>query len=124
MFTLDEIARLKEMGFGADDIVKLATVNTAEPKKDPEPKMDPEPEPKTDPEPKKDPEPELKKVEEESKTTPVEELNSLNNRIDDLMEQIRINNVRNHYMEEPKELTGVEILGRVLNPHTKEEIKK
>lgn len=119
MFTLDEITRLKEMGFGADDIVKLATVNASEPKMDPEPK-DPEPEP----EPKKDPEPESKKVEEESKTTPVDELNSLNNRIDDLMEQIKINNVRNHYMEEPKELTGVEILGRVLNPHTKEEIIK
>ena len=118
MFTLDEIARLKEMGFGADDIVKLATVNASEPKKDPEPKKGPELESK------KDPEPESKKVEEESKTTPVDELNSLNNRIDDLMEQIRINNVRNHYMEEPKEMTGVEILGRVLNPHTKEEIRK
>ena len=54
---------------------------------------------------------------------PVKDLNSFNDKIDELINQIKINNIKNQYIEEPKEMSGVDILANVINPQNKEVIK-
>ena len=111
MFTIDEIIKLKNEGFTAEDIVELSNIKMGETQPVPvETKEVPE-------ETKAVPSEELKE------SNPINELNSFNDKIDELINQIKINNINKQYIETPKEMTGMDILANVINPKTREEIK-
>lgn len=122
MFTIDEIIKLKNEGFTAEDIVELSNIKMGETQPVPvETKEVPE-ETKAVPSEEKE---ETKAVpsEELKESNPINELNSFNDKIDELINQIKINNINKQYIETPKEMTGMDILANVINPKTREEIK-
>ena len=104
MFNIDEIIKLKNEGFTAEDIVELSKIKADEPKE----------------ESKVEETKESKKLEEKN---PISDLNSFNDKMDELIEQIKKNNIAKQYIETPKEMTGMDILANVINPKTKEVIK-
>ena len=105
MFTIDEIIKLKNEGFTTDDIVELAKMKSSEPKIE---------------EVKKEPKVEETKEETELKElNPINELNSFNDKIDDLINQIKLNNISKQYIEIPEEMSATDILANVINPFTK-----
>ena len=109
MFNIDEIIKLKNEGFTAEDIVELSKIKAVETPKE----MAPVEETKPVEVPK----------EKELNENPIKELNSFNDKIDELINQIKINNIKNQYIEEPQEMSGVDILANVINPQTKEVLK-
>ena len=114
MFNIDEIIKLKNEGFTAEDIVELSKIKADEPKE--ESKV----EEKQKEESNVDETKESKKLEEKN---PISDLNSFNDKMDELIEQIKKNNIAKQYIETPKEMTGMDILANVINPKTKEVIK-
>ena len=123
MFTIDEIIKLKNEGFTTDDIVELAKMKSSEPKIE-EVKKEPKVE-ETKEEPKVEETKEDTKVEETKEDTelkelnPINELNSFNDKIDDLINQIKLNNISKQYIETPEEMSATDILANVINPFTK-----
>ena len=113
MFNIDEIIKLKNEGFTAEDIVELSKIKADEPKE--ESKVE-----ETKEESKVEETKESKKLEEKN---PISDLNSFNDKMDELIEQIKKNNIAKQYIETPKEMTGMDILANVINPKTKEVIK-
>ena len=123
MFNIDEIIKLKNEGFTAEDIVELSKIKAVETPKEMAPveEIKPVENEKAPEEPK-----EMAPVEtpkELNEINPVKDLNSFNDKIDELINQIKINNIKNQYIEEPKEMSGVDILANVINPQNKEVIK-
>ena len=121
MFNIDEIIKLKNEGFTAEDIVELSKIKAVE-------KTETAPVEETKPvEVPKETVEETKSVEvpkeKELNENPIKELNSFNDKIDELINQIKINNIKNQYIEEPQEMSGVDILANVINPQTKEVLK-
>ena len=109
MFNIDEIIKLKNEGFTAEDIVELSKIKAVE-------KNETAPVEETKPV-------EVPKEMELNEKNPIKELNSFNDKIDELINQIKINNIKNQYIEEPQEMSGVDILANVINPKTKEVLK-
>ena len=114
MFTIDEIIKLKNEGFTTDDIVELAKMKSSEPKIE-EVKKEPKVE-ETKEEPKVE---ETKEETELKELNPINELNSFNDKIDDLINQIKLNNISKQYIEIPEEMSATDILANVINPFTK-----
>ena len=122
MFNIDEIIKLKNEGFTAEDIVELSKIKADEPKEESkveETKEESKVE-ETKEESKVEETKESKKLEEKN---PISDLNSFNDKMDELIEQIKKNNIAKQYIETPKEMTGMDILANVINPKTKEVIK-
>lgn len=124
MFNIDEIIKLKNEGFTAEDIVELSKIKADEPKEESkkfeETKEESKVEEKQKEESNVDETKESKKLEEKN---PISDLNSFNDKMDELIEQIKKNNIAKQYIETPKEMTGMDILANVINPKTKEVIK-
>lgn len=123
MFNIDEIIKLKNEGFTAEDIVELSKIKAVETPKEMAPVEEIKPvETEKAPEEPKEMAP-VETPKELNEINPVRDLNSFNDKIDELINQIRINNIKNQYIEEPKEMSGVDILANVINPQNKEVIK-
>ena len=125
MFNIDEIIKLKNEGFTAEDIVELSKIKAVETPKEMAPVEETKPvEVPKETAPVEETKPvEVPKETELNEKNPIKELNSFNDKIDELINQIKINNIKNQYIEEPQEMSGVDILANVINPQTKEVLK-
>ena len=124
MFNIDEIIKLKNEGFTAEDIVELSKIKAVETPKEMAPVEETKPvEVPKETAPVEETKPVEVSKEKELNENPIKELNSFNDKIDELINQIKINNIKNQYIEQPQEMSGVDILANVINPQTKEVLK-
>lgn len=118
MFDIDEIIKLKNEGFTAEDIVELSKIKAVEKAPVVEETKPVEEKPVEETKPV-----ESEELKEEKIVNPVNDLNSFNDKIDELINQIKINNISKQYIEQPQEMTGVDILANIINPQSKEVLK-
>ena len=123
MFNIDEIIKLKNEGFTAEDIVELSKIKAVEKTETALVEETKPVEVQKETAPVEETKPVEVPKEKELNENPIKELNSFNDKIDELINQIKINNIKNQYIEEPQEMSGVDILANVINPQTKEVLK-
>ena len=127
--TYDEIKGLHEMGFSNEEIMKLSTVSTGNPHREPNPEPQPDPQPAPQPEPKPEPQPEPKpEPQPDPKPEPQpDEMKQLRDEVKQLREQLQQGNRQNMFINSvPDDLQTKtdKIMAELIRPSIKEDKKK